>query len=90
MATPRPVHEGRHQSMGQVARLVILHLIDSPVDESPLRAAAVLGVQQHMIARPAVARQQPISLQQTEHCTVQSQHFTACAATPGLKMVDHA
>ena len=55
--------------MGQVARLVILHLIDGSIDEAPLRAAAVLGIQQHMVARPAVACQQPIGLQQTEECT---------------------
>ena len=87
-ATLGSVQPGRQQSWEQGARLVVLDLIDGSVDKAPLRAAAILRVQQHVVARPAIARQQTIGLQQTERCAVRTQHMTPYAATPGLKVVD--
>ena len=56
------VTRGPSLRRGCAAHPVVLHLVDGPVDKAPLRGGRVVGVQQDVVPRPAVAHQQPIQL----------------------------
>ena len=51
---------GGHSGSG--VHPVVLHLVDGAIDKAPLSGGRVVGVEQHVEPRPAVAHQQPVHL----------------------------
>ncbi len=76
---------------------VVLHLVDGAIDKAPLSGGRVVGVEQHVEPRPAVAHQQPVHLrgrsfprsQELNFCNTQPRMLGDCGLDEwiGIKII---